>query len=242
MLAARYPLVVYAYDYHDARSHSARAKADAVRFPAFNALLDALDSDPDSVWSRPSPEQLAKQALAVFGERFQMVLDDLAALPAETCVLAEGWGLRPDLVVPHLGSPDHAIFLVPSESFRRRQLEALGRAKRLSTPGLRDPAQGQRNRIERDRLLAADVVAQALRLDLPLLDVDGTEDEMTVAGRVEAQFRPFLPTWLYAPEVRSGRRRRPRPRREPRARRAPPGYVNPGRAAVHDRGCFATRS
>lgn len=197
MLAARYPLVVYAYDYHDARSHSARAKADAVRFPAFNALLDALDSDPDSVWSRPSPEQLAKQALAVFGERFQMVLDDLAALPAETCVLAEGWGLRPDLVVPHLGSPDHAIFLVPSESFRRRQLEALGRAKRLSTPGLRDPAQGQRNRIERDRLLAADVVAQALRLDLPLLDVDGTEDEMTVAGRVEAQFRPFLPTWLY---------------------------------------------
>ena len=55
----------------------------------------------------------------------------------------------------------------------------------------------QSNRVERDRLLAADVVAHATDLGLPLLEVDGTEDPTAIAGRVEEQFRPFLPTWLY---------------------------------------------
>ncbi len=197
LLAARYPLVVYAYDYHDARSHSARARADADRFPEFNAFLAALDSDPDSVWSRPSPVEMSERALAVFAERFQMVLEDLAALPEETPVLAEGWGLRPDLIAPHLGSPQQAVFLVPSETFRRSQLDAVERAKGLSTPGLREKTRAQRNRIERDRLLANDVAERAVALHLPLLEVDGHEDEVIVATRVAEQFRPYLPSWLY---------------------------------------------
>jgi hypothetical protein len=197
LLAARYPLVVYAYDYHDARSHSSRARADADRFPTFSAFLNALATDPDSVWSCSSPEQMAEQALAIFSERFEMVLEDLAGLPEGTSVLAEGWGLRPDLVAAHLASPEQAIFLVPSESFRQRQLETLARAKSLSTAGLRDPGRAQRNRIERDRLLAADVVARAAQLGLPVVEIEAAEDEVTVAGRVEKQFRPFLPTWLY---------------------------------------------
>lgn len=197
LLAARYPLVVYAYDYHDARSHSARARADADRFPAYNAFLAALDDEPDRVWSGPSPEQMTQRELAVFGERFQMVLEDLSALPEATPVLAEGWGLRPDLVAPHLAAPEQAVFLVPTESFRKSQLEALSRAKRLSISGLREPARAQRNRVERDRLLADDVVARASALGLPVLGVDGSEGAPTVAERVERQFRPFLPTWLY---------------------------------------------
>ena len=197
LLAARFPLVVYAYDYHDARSHSARARAEADRFPAFHAFLDDLDNDVDSVWSDPSPEQMAERVLDIFTERFQMVLEDLAALPEQTPVLAEGWGLRPDLVAPELESPQQAIFLVPSESFRQSQLEALERAQHLGTRGLREPMRAQSNRVERDRLLAADVVAHATDLGLPLLEVDGTEDPTAIAGRVEEQFRPFLPTWLY---------------------------------------------
>jgi len=197
LLAARYPLVVYAYDYHDARSHSARARADADRFPAYNALLAALDDDPDRVWSDPSPEQMAERELAVFSERFQMVLEDLSALAEATPVLAEGWGLRPDLVAPHLAAPEQAIFLVPTRSFRQSQLDALDRAKRLRVSGLQEPTRAQRNRVERDLLLSDDVVARASALGLPVLEVDGTEDAPAVAERVERQFRPFLPTWLY---------------------------------------------
>ena len=95
------------------------------------------------------------------------------------------------------GEDGKALFLVPSESFRQSQLDALERAQRLSTSRLREPARAQRNRVERDRLLAADVVVRANALGLPLLEVDGTEDEMAIAERVEKQFRPFLPTWLY---------------------------------------------
>jgi hypothetical protein len=197
LLAARFPLVLYAYDYHDARSHSQRAKADADRFPAFHAFLEALDRDPDSVWSRPSAAQMTAQMLAIFRERFQMVLEDLAALPDQTPVLAEGWGLRPDLIAQQLDSREQAIFLVPTELFRQSQLDALERAQRLSTSGLREPARAQRNRVERDRLLAADVVARATVLGLPLLEMDGSENAVEIAGRVEKQFRPFLPTWLY---------------------------------------------
>lgn len=80
-----------AYDYHDARSHSARAAGDPDRFPTFNGFLSALDGDPDSVWSRPSPAEMFQRALAVFAERFEMVLEDLAALPEEAPVLAVRW-------------------------------------------------------------------------------------------------------------------------------------------------------
>ena len=37
----RHPLILYAYDYHDARSHAERSLADPERFPNRHALLDA---------------------------------------------------------------------------------------------------------------------------------------------------------------------------------------------------------
>ena len=197
ILAARYPVVRYAYDYHDARSHSARARTDPLRYPTFSAFLDALDSDPDSVWSDPSPEQMAQQMVVIFQERFEMVLQDLAALPEESSVLAEGWGLRPDLIAPHIKSPNRTVFLVPSDAFRQRQLAALERAKAPGTLGLRDPERAQRNRVARDGLLAADVVARATQLRLPIIEVDGQEDVQAVTARVEEGFRPYLPAWLY---------------------------------------------
>jgi hypothetical protein len=101
--------------------------------------------------------------LGVFAERFEMVLEDLAGLPDTTAVLAEGWGLRPSLVAPHLAAPDQAIFSFTATCFDR-STGALGRAKRLSIGGLSDPARAQRNRVERDRLLADDVVASAAAL------------------------------------------------------------------------------
>ena len=197
LLAARYPLIRYSYDYHDARSHSARARANPDRFPTLSAFLTALEADPDSVWVEPTPEAMAYQALRIFAERFEMVLEDIDALPGAANTLAEGWGLRPDLIAPHLRQSDRAVFLVPTEAFRERQLASVGRAKSMSTPGLRDPERAQRNRVERDRIIAADLVEQATRLGLPVIVVDGSENAGQVAARVEAQFRPYLPTWLY---------------------------------------------
>jgi hypothetical protein len=136
LLAARHPVVRYAYDYHDARNHSQRARANADRFPTFAGFLADLDANPDRAWVDPSPTAMAERARAIFAERFEMVLEDLAALPADATVLAEGWGLRPELVASRLEEPSQAIFLVPSDDFRRRQLATMQRAGAVSATGV----------------------------------------------------------------------------------------------------------
>ncbi|MGD9890788.1 MAG: hypothetical protein AB7R89_05150 [Dehalococcoidia bacterium] len=197
LLAARHPLLLYVYDYHDARSHADRSCADPERFPHSHAFLAALDRNPDDVWVTPSPDVMAADARHSFRERFAMVCEDLAALPAGVPVLAEGWGLRPDLIAPLLDDRRRAVFLVPTEDFRERQVRTLPRAGRLQTPGVSDPDRAQRNRVERDRLLARDVVESATRLGLRVITVDGSQSVAEVAALVEAQFRPFLPPWRY---------------------------------------------
>jgi hypothetical protein len=195
LLAVRHPLLLYAYDYHDARSHADRSRAEPERFPHRHAMLVALDRHPDEVWVTPTPDVMADNALHSFRERFEMVLEDLAALPAGVPVLAEGWGLRPDLVAPLLDDPRQAVFLVPSEDFREQQLQTLPRAGQFPVSGVSDPDRAQRNRIERDRLLARDVVESAKRFGLHVTVVDGSQSVAEVATLVEEQFRPFLPPW-----------------------------------------------
>lgn len=197
ILAVHYGLIPYAYDYHDARSHADRARAQPERYPHRHSWLAALERDPDSVWVHPSPEEMAESARASFVERFAMVLDDLRALPPCATVLAEGWGLRPELVAPLLASPRQALFLVPSPEFRARQMEYLPRAGSFGAAAVSDPERAQRVRLERDRLLAEDVVRSATRLGLRVLVVDGSIDAGGVARLVGEHFTPHLPRWLY---------------------------------------------
>jgi hypothetical protein len=196
LLGARYPIVRYAYDYHDARSHADRARADPGRYPAFSKLLSVLDRNPDEVWVDPSPEEMAATANLIFEERFDMVLEDLEKM-ATDCVLLEGWGLRPHFIARVLTDPRRAVFLVPSAEFRKRQITTLGRARRISLPGVSDPERAQRNRVARDSILASQVMESAIGLGLSVIEVDGTQDEAHVTQRVEQQFRPFLPPWIY---------------------------------------------
>lgn len=203
LLAVRHPLIHYAYDYHDARSHAERAQADPEHFPHRAAFLAALQRDPDEVWVTPTPEEMASATSRAFSERFAMVVDDLGALPAGVAILAEGWGLRPELVAPLLDSPRRAIFLVPTEEYRQQQLQALPRAGALTAPGISDPERAQRNRVERDRLLAQEVVDSADRLGLRVVMVDGSQGVAGLAALVEEQFRPYLPAWLYQRGLRT---------------------------------------
>lgn len=197
LLAARHPIVAYHYDYHDARSHALRAREDPGQFPALARFLRKLDTDPDEVWVRASPREMVETARGIFDEKFVMVCEDLAAMPDGVTVVAEGWGLRPQLLAPFLSVPKRAIFLVPTEAFRDRQSRELERAKALSVPGLSDAGRAQRNRLERDVILAREMVDQARQLGLRVLEIDGSEPEETIAEHVEEQFRAFLPPWLY---------------------------------------------
>jgi hypothetical protein len=186
ILAARHRVTAYHYDYHDGRAHADRRTAQRVRRGE-----PPTTSNPEIDWVLRSPEKMAADALAGFTERFEWVLDDLRALVSGHPIIAEGWGLRPELVVPLLDSPDRMVIMVPSEEFRLRQLRQLPRAATLPF-ALSDPARAQRNRIARDVLVAADVVQSARHHGIRVILVDGSLDASGVADLVERHFVRFL--------------------------------------------------
>ncbi len=189
ILADRYGLQPYEYDYHDSRGHSERATSRPDLYPAkHRAGLRSLDE----AWVLRTPEQMAAEDQAIFDDRFRMTIDDLSRLPPDPPVVAQGWGLRPRLIAPLLDSPRRAIFLVPSEEFRDHQLRSLPRAAAVSFE-CSDPALAQRNRLARDRLLAVDVVESARALGLRTVVVDGSLSVDETVELVENHFRPFLP-------------------------------------------------
>jgi len=88
-------------------------------------------------------------------------------------------------------SPDRMIVLVPTEEFRTHQTRHLPRAGALEAR-VSDPVRAQRNRVARDRLIAADAVARAVEHGIRVIEVDGrlNADEMTDV--VAAHFAPYL--------------------------------------------------
>ncbi|MBB6549436.1 hypothetical protein [Nonomuraea rubra] len=187
LLAQRYGLTAYHYDYHDARGHDDRRVARRLRLGE-----PPGGPDPDTRWIRGTPADLAAETLAGFPVRFEWALDDLRGLVSGRPILAEGWGLRPELVAPIAGSPRRMVVMVPTAAFRDRQARELPRAATVGA-GVSDPALAQRNRLERDRLVADDAVRSAHRLGIRVIEVDGTLGAEAVAGLVADHFRPYLP-------------------------------------------------
>ena len=77
---------------------------------------------------RYTPQQTAEYALGTFAERFEYTLDDLRGLVSGRPIIAEGWGLRPEVVVKIAPSPQQIVVMVPTDSFRAHQLATLPRA------------------------------------------------------------------------------------------------------------------
>jgi hypothetical protein len=182
-----YGITAYHYDYHDARGHNDRRIA---RRAERGEPLGG--PDPDQAWVTPTPEEMAADALRIHRERFEWALDDLRALVSGRPILAEGWGLRPELVAPLLDTPDRMIVLVPTPDFQVRQAQTMERAGRLQ-PAVSDPERAQRNRLARDRLVAEDAAAGARRLGIRVLEVDGTRPVEAIAGDVAEHFSSYLP-------------------------------------------------
>ncbi|MFI7690609.1 hypothetical protein ACIBQ6_16160 [Nonomuraea sp. NPDC049655] len=186
VLAIRYELTAYHYDYHDARAHNDRRIARRVRLGEPTA-----DPDPETVWVNTTPQEMADETLAGFPARFEWALDDLRGLVSGRPVVAEGWGLRPELVASIIDSPCRMIVMVPSEAFRQRQLRELPRAGSLRLQ-VSDPERAQENRLARDRLVADEAVRSACRLGIRVLEVDGSDDAEVVADTVADHFSSYL--------------------------------------------------
>jgi len=182
-LAEKYGLDRYSYDWHDARDHSERTRAD--RHPNRAGFLEM---SLDDRWVNRTPREMVEAELAEFAERFEMVLEDLAALPGDR-VIADGFGLLPELITPVAPDRRAAIFLLPTPAFRDWALAQRGWAAREGTS---NPVRARANRLARDATLTDHVRERALASGFATIEVDGTRDLQAIAAEVDRHFERLL--------------------------------------------------
>jgi hypothetical protein len=167
LLAAANGLRHYSCD--DAIAPHAR-RHDPARHPLLHAFM-AMDMDERWV-SRP-PRVMLETFPWFQGEAFELILEDLCALPAEPPVLVEGFRLLPRLVAPLLGPGGGAVWLLPTPAFRHRAFDERGFTWEIPDR-TGDPPRALDNLLTRDRLFTDLLSDEAARLGLPVICVDGT--------------------------------------------------------------------
>ena len=183
-LADRYGLARYDYDWHDARDHTERTRLD--RHPHRAAFL-AMSLD--ERWVVHTPREMADNAVGSFEDRFEMVIEDLLAMPRDRPIVADGFGFLPELVAPMIASTRQAIWLLPSARFRDF---ALTRRGWTTIEGTSDAERARANRLARDDLLTEHVRQKAAELGFATIYVDGSRALPEVIDEVERHFSPLL--------------------------------------------------
>jgi hypothetical protein len=191
LLAGKYDLKIYNLDWHQVREH--RERLDPARHPVA-CRWDSVSME--DRWVRPGPDELFERAIAVWTEMFELVVQDLRALPESRPILAEGPGAFPWCVAPLLASTRAAIWLVPTPELRdavalRRYGSAMG-----DFPGVSDPERAARNLRERDLRLSQRIGEKCVELGLTCVEMDGSHDVDASLALVEEHFRPHLPATL----------------------------------------------
>lgn len=171
-LAAEHDLRLYSTD-KAMRPHAARLSAEEAPLLAAFAAMDL-----DERWALRSPREMLETFHWFAGEGFELILDDVRALPPP--VLVEGFRLLPRLV-----PRGHAVWLLPTPAFRRAAFE--------SRDGLWDiagrtnhPERALRNLLERDAMFTDHLRAETARLELPAIEVEVGMAEDDLAARVAA--------------------------------------------------------
>lgn len=185
LIAERYALRPYYYDRVETAQIERMTPGAQPRFTRW------LSRSMDERWVALSPSALAATTLGTQDERFELVLDELRSLPTVPPVIAEGFGLRPDLVAPQLDDRQRGVWLLPTPEFRER---ALGAADRLwSMPRqTSDPTRALANRLERDRLLTDHAREAARSRGLVVVEVDGTRSIDEIAEWIAELWSPWL--------------------------------------------------
>jgi 2-phosphoglycerate kinase len=182
-LGERHQLQVYHYDRRDSAHHEQLATT----IPAYRAFLDA---SLDERWVYPEPEDLLQRSLQSFRDRFPLVIDDLLAFSNDQRIVAEGFGLLPELLAPLLSKPAQAIWFVPTEEFKWVSMQRRG--KPSFGPQTSNPERAKTNLFTRDRLLAAYLKKQATQYDCAVVEVDGSRSADEMTDLIERHFVSYL--------------------------------------------------
>jgi hypothetical protein len=182
-LASKHNLALYEFDRSDLRHHRTLADVDP-------EVASFLAASLDERWVRPEVDELVQRALQSFESRFPLVLADLEDLAggAPSGVIAEGFGLLPELVAPLLGAQTYrAVWLMPATEFKTASM------RRRDKPSFRhqtsDPERARRNLLARDARLGAVIATQAAAASLAVIHVDGDMDSGRLIDMVDRSFK-----------------------------------------------------
>lgn len=185
VIAKRFDLKAYHYDRSE-MSHIHRLSGVS---KDYRELLEELESaSMDEWWVHPTPQELTIRSLESFQLRFLPALEDLMAF--EGRVIAEGFGFTPDLLASVLKSASQAVWLVPTEQFKRDSM--LRRGKPSFRDKVSDPERGTQNLIDRDALLSERVKIQAERHGFSVYTVDGNKTVDEMADMLSVHFQPYI--------------------------------------------------
>src|SRR5207248_7536210 len=98
-------------------------------------------------------------------------------LPSDVPVLVEGYKLLPRLVAPLLSRPDQAVWLIPTPEWRRTAFSRRGSLWSIAGQ-TSDPETALANLLARDALYTEEVKRQATALQLTIIEVSGSVDEL----------------------------------------------------------------
>ena len=176
-LAAEHGLHLYHCD-ETISEHARRSN------PTDDPLLHAfMAMDMDERWVNRSPEEMLATFHGFQGEGFDMILEDLLALPEDPPILVEGFKPLPRLVAPLLSFADQAVWLVPTPAFRRFALQSRGSTWAIAGK-TGDPERALANLLLRDHLFTEQVCREAAALHLRVIGVDGTLSIAELTRRV----------------------------------------------------------
>jgi len=105
------------------------------------------------------------------GEGFDLILEDLLALPEEPPILAEGFKLLPRLVSPLMSQSEQTVWLVPTPEVRRAAFDSRGSTWDIPLK-TSDPEKALANLLARDELFTDELVKEAAALQLRIIEVD----------------------------------------------------------------------
>ncbi len=153
--------------------------------------------DMDERWVDRSPTEMVNTFPWFAGEGFELILEDLLALPLESPILAEGFRLLPRLVAPLMSQPHQAVWLIPTPVFRRAAFDSRGFTWEIPRK-TSQPERALSNLLVRDQLFADAVIKEAATLHLRVLEIDGSLSVEAVTQRV-AHLLGFSARWHSPP-------------------------------------------
>ena len=142
----------------------------------------------DERWVNRSAETLLETFHWFKGEGFNLIIEDLLSLPRERRVIAEGFRLLPRLVEPLLSTRAHAVWLLPTPSFRKAVVQSRGGSSWGFLARTTDPERALRNLLDRDRMFTDLLREETARLGLHAIEVDAAMSEDELAKRVTKLF------------------------------------------------------